>query len=156
MLGPASRSEDLVVPRREQQVLQRLHNADIDFPLIYVAHEVTKEQTKELEPAAGQSHTVLNHEKASQIIGPVPAPAETVALGDKLEHRSKQLLRAARRTAAAGGALAAGIAAAPVILVGGALAGLAQLDPIILGALPAHRAREGEPAAWFILARWDW
>src|SRR5690349_4086673 len=50
VLAPATKSEDLVVPRKERHTLERLKKAEIDFPLIYVAHEVEKEKTKELVP----------------------------------------------------------------------------------------------------------
>ena len=48
------------------------------------------------------------------------------------------------------------IEAAPVVLVGTAAAAISTIDPIIFGAVPAVSAREGEPAAWYVLARWDW
>jgi hypothetical protein len=155
ILAPASRAEDLVVPRREQAVLRRLTAADVDFQLIYTAHEVPKEKTREIV-AGADPHTDLEPAQAAEIIGPVPEPHESVRLGSRLEQRTGQVLRGVRRTALAGGALVAGLAAAPVVLAGAALAGLAQLDPIILGAMPMDEPRDGRPAAWFVLARWDW
>lgn len=61
-----------------------------------------------------------------------------------------------RKTAIAGGAVVAGIVAAPIVLAGAALAGLTHLDPIVLGAMPVREPRDGQAAAWFVLARWDW
>lgn len=156
VLAPAIRAEDLVVPKNEQEVLRRLAAADIDFPLIYTAHEVLKEKTKEIVKADDTAHTDIEVAHAAEIIGPVPDPHESVQLGDKLEKRTSQVLAGMRKTAIAGGAVVAGIVAAPVVLAGAALVGLSQLDPIVLGAMPVGEPRHGQPAAWFVLARWDW
>jgi len=156
VLAPATRPEDLVVPKREQEVLRRLAAADIDFPVIYTAHEVLKERTKEIVKADDTAHTDIEVVHAAEIIGPVPDPHDSVKLGDKLEKRTSQVLTGMRKTAIAGGAVVAGIVAAPVVLAGAALAGLAQLDPIVLGAMPVGEPRDGQAAAWFVLARWNW
>ena len=156
MLAPATRPEDLVVPKREQEILRRLAAADIDFPVIYTAHEVLKEKTKEIVKAEATPHTDIEVVHAATIIGPVPEPHESIKLGDKLEKRTSQVLTGMRKTAIAGGAVVAGIVAAPVVLAGAALAGLAQLDPIVLGAMPVGEPRDGQAAAWFVLCRWDW
>jgi hypothetical protein len=69
--------------------------------------------------------------------------------------------------------LAATVAAAPVLVAGAiavaagaaavavaaatAAAAAALLDPIVLGAWTLDREAEpGAPAAWFVLARWEW
>jgi hypothetical protein len=91
-----------------------------------------------------------------ELVGPIPDPAASVELGDRLARRSTQLITAAGRAATAVGVGALAIAAAPVALVGAAVAGMATVDPIILGAIAAASSRVGDPAAWFVLARWDW
>lgn len=156
VLGPANRSDDLVVPKAEQAVLRRLEAEDIYFPLLYVAHEVPKDKTQEIIKPAGATHAELEPAKASELIGPVPDPHSTAALGDRLNQRAGQVFRGIRRTAVAGGVLAAGVVAAPVVLTGAAFVALAQVDPIILGAIPAGESREGQLAGFFVLARWDW
>jgi hypothetical protein len=156
VLAPASKHEDAVVPRRERQALQRLADANIHFPLIYVAHEVPKEKTKELVPTDGKTHVVLEHGKADELVGPVPAPVGTLELGDRLAQRSNQVLRTVGRAVPMVGAAALAVVAAPVVLAGAVLGSLATLDPIILGACPAVSAAPGEPASWYVLARWDW
>lgn len=156
VLGPVVRRADLVVPKAEQAVLRRLVAEDIDFAMTYVAHEVQKEKTAEIVRATDTIHTDIDAEKAAEIVGPVPDPHQTVELGERLGRRTGQVLRTVRRGAVVGGAVVAGAVAAPVVLAGAALAGLAQLDPIILGAMPLGEPREGQPAAWFVLARWDW
>lgn len=156
ILGPATRDEDLVVPKPEQAVLQRLANADVEFPMIYVAHEIPKAKTMELVRSTDTVHTDIEHCQANELIGPVPEPIESVKLGQNLAQRSGKVLTTVRKTAIAGGGAVVAIAAAPVVLAGAALAGVAQLDPIILGAIPAGEPRDGEIAAFFVLARWDW
>jgi hypothetical protein len=42
------------------------------------------------------------------------------------------------------------------VITGAALASLATVDPIVFGVIPAGRAIDGQPAAWYVLARWDW
>lgn len=155
IVGPANRRQDLVVPRQEQAALRRLVAADIDMPLLYVAHEVLPEKTANL--AKGNStHVEVEPEQAAEIIGPVPDPHHTVELGQRLDRRAGQGLLALGRAAKVGGAIAVGAAAAPVIALGAAAAVLTQLDPIVLGAVPVGEPRDGQPAAWFVLARWDW
>jgi hypothetical protein len=60
----------------------------------------------------------------------------------------------------------AGVAVAPVVLAAGAvaltgaalMALLAGLDPIVFGVIPADpdSPRAGDPAAWYIIAQWNW
>jgi hypothetical protein len=54
-------------------------------------------------------------------------------------------------------ALVAGsIALSPLALLGGIAAGTTDLDPIVLGAIPAVSKVPGQPAAWYVLATWTW
>lgn len=154
VMAPVRSQDDAVVPRREREVLKRLAEENVYFPLIYSAHEVEQERTGSLAPATG--HTVLERSVGAQLVGPIPAPHESVILADRLAQRSQQVVSTVARVGRAAGIAAAGVAMAPLALVGGALAGLATLDPIILGAMPAISSNEGEPAAWFVLVRWDW
>ena len=156
VLAPAANSGDAVVPRDERQVLERLAKADLDFPLIYVAHEVEKKKTKHLEPDHGTSHVTLGNEQAIELVGTPPAPAEVVAEGERYSDRATEVLRTIGRVAPVVGKAALVIVGAPVVLGVGAIASLATLDPIILGAVPAATPEPGELAAWFVLARWDW
>lgn len=155
VLALARSPDDAVVPARERKALRGLKSNDISFPLIYVAHEVGKDKTSHLAPRDG-GHAVLERSVGSQLVGPTPEPHESVILADQLAQRSRQLVNTAARVGRAVGFAAAGAAMAPVALLGGALASLATVDPIILGAIPAISASAGEPAAWFVLVRWDW
>ncbi len=156
VLAPATTEADTVVPRRERRVLQTLTASGLQFPLIYIAHEVPKEQSQHLAPASGQGHVVLDTAEAQDLIGATPPPASSLELGERLADHSVRIAKGLRRTAAVAGAAAVGIAAAPVVLVGGAIASLAAIDPIILGAIPAVSTAHGQPAAWYVLAQWYW
>ena len=46
------------------------------------------------------------------------------------------------------------VVSAPFLIAGAGMA--AVLDPIIFGVIPAVSATPGQPAAWYVLARWDW
>jgi hypothetical protein len=156
VLAPAGKRDDAVVPPRERRILETLHAGGQEFPVIYIAHETERDKTAQALPKDGQGHTVLNRSEAEELVGPVPPPAASMALGQRLALRSVQVGNAVGRAAKVAGAVSLGIAAAPVVLVGGALAGLATIDPIVLGAIPAVSAASGEPAAFYVLARWDW
>lgn len=153
VFGPADDREDVVVPKQERLALKRLSDAGIRFPLIYVAHEVPKAKSKDLVPSDGSDHTALDVNVAKELVGPVPPPAASVELGERLAKSSVQVIKNLRRGAIAAGA----VAAAPVVLAGGALLAASQMvDPVVIGAIPAATSRPGTPAAWYVLARWDW
>lgn len=154
-LAPAKNPDDAIVPRDERQSLERLAKADIHFPLIYVAHEVDKTKTEGRLPA-DRTYVRLEPDEVGDIVPEVPEPAGPVEYANELDRRATQVLGAMRRVALFSGKAALAVAAAPVVLVGGALATVATLDPIILGAIPAVTAEAGEPAAWYVLARWEW
>ena len=44
IIGPAADLAGAIVPRAERDALTRLVRAGIDFPLVYVAHEVPKDR----------------------------------------------------------------------------------------------------------------
>jgi hypothetical protein len=163
IIGPATDRSDAIVPADERELLRRLIHAGIDFPLIYVAHEIPKGrlvvQAGTATPAGSQPVT-LRQEAAAAAVGPVPPPASTTELADRLGHSSQRLLTMLRTAAP----IAAGIVAAPVLiasapfaLAGAAITALAAgLDPIVFGVIPADPATPGQPAAWYILAQWEW
>jgi hypothetical protein len=156
LLGPAANPDDAVVPRDERRALERLAKSDLDFPLIYVAHEVDKEKTKHLDPGRDTSHVELGNEQAKNLVGPSPAPRDVLAAGERYADHATEVLRTIGRVAPIVGKAALVVVGAPVVLGVGAIASLATLDPIILGAVPAVTPEPGELAAWFVLARWDW
>ncbi len=156
VLAPVTDKEDAVVPRKERHTLEHLAHGRVPIRLIYIAHEVERKPTPTLPALPPGGHAVIDKQVGKELVGPIPAPHDAVHLADRLNHNSQKALAAAARTGKAVGAAAAVAAMAPVVLVGGALASLATLDPIILGAVPAGAPKVGEPAAWFVLARWDW
>ena len=158
IIGPAG-SSDTVIPLAEKKQLQKLLHVGIDFSLIYFAHEIPKGQ---IAMQSGTTNTAnprqvtLDQQTAAQAIGPVPPPAGTTALAERLASHSQRLLDMLRAAAPIAGAIAAAplvIAAAPFALVGTALAGL---DPIVFGVIPAGTPVPGQPAAWYVLAQWEW
>lgn len=156
IIRPAADHDDAIVPAAQRDRLQRLVHAGIDFPLVYVAHEIPKGRLAIPDRTTGAMKpqpVALDHSTAAEAIGPVPVPAATSALAERLGHRSQHLL-AVLRTALP---IARAIAAAPFILAGAAVAALANgLDPIVFGVIPAGPPSSGQPAAWYILARWEW
>ena len=154
LLGPADPDAvETIVPRAQLADLRRLSEAGIDFPVVYVAHELPKGRIQSLVPAdSALMPTMIHRTEAASLVDPVPVPRSTVELSERLSARSHQILAVLMSTVPIIGA----VAAAPFVLVGAALAGLAMMDPIVLGAMPAGRPVPGTPATWFVLARWEW
>jgi hypothetical protein len=151
IIGPAG-SSDTVIPLAEKKQLQKLLHAGIDFPLVYVAHEIPKGQIAmpdEMGNTADPRPVTLDQQAAAQAIGPIPPPAGTTALAERLGRHSQRLLYVLGAAVSAAGA----IAATPFALAGTALAGL---DPIVFGVVPAGAPIPGQPAAWYALAQWAW
>ena len=150
---------DGIIPAVQLDRLQRLVHVGLDFPRIYVAHEIPKDRLA-LTTGTNDSPVTLGEIAAAQAVGPVPPPAETSAVAAQLGHRSQQLLTALRAALPIAGAVAAApfvIAAAPFLAAGAVVAGvIAGLDPIVFGVIPAGDPVPGEPAAWYILAQWTW
>jgi hypothetical protein len=158
IIGPAG-SSDTVIPLAEKKQLQKLLHTGIDFPLIYFAHEIPKGQIAiagETASTANPRPVTLDKQTADRAIGPVPPPAGTTALAERLGSHSQRLLDLLRAATPIAGAIAVAplvIAATPFALFGAALAGL---DPIVFGVIPAGAPVPGQPAAWYVLAQWEW
>jgi hypothetical protein len=163
IITPAADASDAIVPAAERDRLHRLVHAGIDFPLVYVAHEIPKGRLAipagTIDPARLQPVT-LDHAAAAQAVGPVPPPPGTTTLAEQLGHSSQRLLTVLRAALPIAGAIAAVpflIAAAPFVAAGAAVAAIvAGLDPIVFGVIPAGDPVPGQPAAWYILAQWAW
>jgi hypothetical protein len=158
IIRPADPS-DGIIPAAQLDRLQWLVHAGLDFPRVYVAHEIPKDRLA-LPTGTSDPPVTLDHAAAGEAVGPVPPPAETSALAARLGHSSEQLLTVLRAALPIAGAIAAApfvIAAAPLLAAGAVVAGLvAGLDPIVFGVIPAGDPAPGEPAAWYILAQWAW
>jgi hypothetical protein len=155
VIGPVTSRSDAIVPRAERASLQRLLDAGIDFPMIYIAHEVPKGRLavpEKHEP--GSPPITVDEVAANAAVGPVPPPDATAALADRAGWRAQRLLRVMGIALVGVGA----IAAAPFMLAGAAVGavGALALDPIIFGVIPAGQPVPGEYGAWYILAQWDW
>lgn len=163
IIRPADDQTDAIVPKAQRETLRRLVRAGINFPLVYIAHEIPKGRlalpSHAVDMPEPQPATV-EQAVAADAIGPVPPSADTTALAQRLGRSSQHLLTALRTALPIAGAIVATpilIASAPFLLAGAAVGALAVgLDPIIFGVIPADLARPGQPAAWYVLARWEW
>jgi hypothetical protein len=162
IIRPAADGVDTVIPSAERERLLRLLEAGIDFPLIYVAHEIPKDRLAlSTRSAASPDGLRLDQAAADQAIGDVPPSPETVETADRLGRNAERMLRILRTALPiAAGVLAVPVvaAAAPFLLVGAAAAAVAGLDPIVFGVVPAEPGppMPGALAAWYVLAQWDW
>lgn len=152
VLAPAKPSDAAFVPKAQAQALARLDQRGIGFPVLYVGHEIMKGKAPGSMSARAGSLLPVPADDAIDLVGPVPPPASTVSVGEQLNESAKQVFAIMRKTVPIMGA----IAAAPFVLAGAAIASIATLDPVVFGAIPAASSAEGEPAAWYVLARWEW
>jgi hypothetical protein len=154
LIAPAGRASDSVVPRAVRQQLLALDATGMRFPLVYVAHEVPKGQLPVRAAGAGVSASpvTLDRQTADAAVGPVPPAAATVAVADQLGRASQTLLSILAKAAP----IAAAALAAPFVVTGIAVSALAGLDPMVFGVIPAGSPVAGRPAAWYLLAQWDW
>jgi hypothetical protein len=151
VIAPA-RAEDTVVPRAERHALVKLDDMGIVFPLIYVAHEIGKDRL-DAARRQGTGPVTLDRATAAHAVGSVPPPVAATMLAHRLGRSSQAVLNALRKA----GPIAGAIAASPVLLVGAAAATLAAgLDPVVFGVIPAGLPTPGQPAAWYVLASWQW
>jgi hypothetical protein len=155
IIAPADDHEQIVVPREQRQVLQRLVDGGIDFRAIYVAHEVDRAR-REGVVGGGHEPRTVTRQQGVDIVGPVPLPTAALEAGEQLDGASQRVLSAIGKAAPVAGGLLLGALAAPFVLVGAAVSGLTTLDPIVIGAIPALSPHLGEPAAFFELTSWDW
>jgi len=152
VFGPADDLEALV-PRAQYEALERLNEAGLRFPAIFIAHEIRKDLVPVPPARADGPIATVGWAEAATLVGPTPPPAESVELGHRLNESARLVLGGAVKAIKLG----AVVAAAPLMLVGAAAGALASgLDPIVIGAIPAVGSRDGDPAAWFVLVRWEW
>ena len=132
-----------------KQTLSRLHAvqaAGIEFDVMYVAHEVPKGAIRDGEPLDAQA-----------LMPPPPKQVTHLSRAFGVVARGLWAVAAAPIAASmvAGAAAAAGgLLAAPLLVVGAALA----LDPVLFGAVvtPGRALRSGEPACWFFVDSWQY
>jgi hypothetical protein len=152
---PVADHSDAVLPHQQREALLRLDDAGIDFGLVYIAHEIPKQlmlPTANPQGSTAQPVTI-DRERAARAVGAVPLHPDTVVVADQLGRSAERLVRILSKALPVLGL----VVAAPFIVAGAAVAALtAGLDPIIFGVIPAGVPVEGQPAAWYVLASWDW
>jgi hypothetical protein len=138
----------LPIPAAQRSQLKAVVETGMDFPHLYLAHELGKEQARRTRKPDFGTYRALTAAELEQLVVKPEAPSATRRTAHRFDTAARKLGRGAG-IAAAGMGMAI---AAPLLLAG------AGLDPAILGALtlPGAGHAAGTPAAWFLLARWDW
>jgi len=151
VICPAARdplvTAGLPIPARQRRALGDIVQAGLDFPRLYLAHEVPAGMA--LPAKAGSGAVVdLRDDEVHRLVSRPVAPARTVATADTLERGARTAGRAVAR-----GAVAA--ATVPILAIAAAFDGL---DPAVFGVVtaPGVPAVPGTHGAWFLLASWDW
>jgi hypothetical protein len=149
LLWPNTNSDQAVMPFLEREKLIRLTESGIDFPMTYVAHEVPKGRLALSVKGSSTDVATLQPAVAREIVGPTPMSVAGFQTSQELARHASRVLAGLRSAARTAGTLAA----APFVAAGAVLGGL---DPIVFGVVPAGGRRPNEPAAWYVLARWEW
>lgn len=139
----------LPIPRRQRVALAGLVKSGYDFGHLYLAHEIAPQVAPPMaagKPEPDGAIPISDAEVARLVIRP-EAPAAARQTAARLGRMSRTIGNAAAAAAAGAGA----IALAPMALLDG-------LDPAVLGAVvrPCDHGRSRPPAAWFLLAHWNW
>lgn len=147
----------LPIPRVELERLRRLVSA-VDFPAVYIGHDVPSGAVEIVENSAQGTQgvalaqrpgaRVIDEQTARSLVSSVPPPRATLAQSQRLGEIWGALFRGVGTAATA----AIGIALAPLVAIPSLFQGVAFADPVILGAVP-HGV---DTAAWFVLAQWDY
>ena len=166
VLAPAeddahAQSGSFRVPRAQLADLHRLEYAGLNFPAIYVAHEVPNEQTIRGTLPARQTHSEIDVVRQSRtitptaaraLVGPIPPPARTVRRSANMGQVATSIFKQMAKSVPVMAGLATGAVAAPFVLLS-----QVEFDPIIFGAVPLYDTlMPGTPAVWFELTRWTW
>jgi len=135
------------IPTKQRATLDQLVHAGMNFPHLYFAHEVPKNLTLPTGAVDGDGKVKLKDADIARLVVRPDMPAKTRKTTERLETATRLAARGAARV----GAAAAMVAAAPLLLLDG-------LDPAVLGAItrPQDRDQPAPPAAFFLLAHWDW
>ena len=150
VLGPTTAEDAHYIPRAQRRKLERLEQSGFNVPTLFIAHEIPKGNVPQTVGSPVGTTADVSEEVAKKAVGPIPPPAGTVEIGERLSERAHQVFSALGKTVPIIGT----VIAAPFLLAGAVAS--AALDPIIFGVIPAVSTAPGEPAAWFVLARWDW
>lgn len=156
--GPFDEHEEAYFPVAEQHKLRELRAvSEFAKAPIYIGHEIPKEKTNAIAKAQN-GRTTIQRSEATALIGPAPLPIVGIEASERYGRYAGQVIQGLKvaGTIGLGAAVVAGAAAVVVAAAPFALLGVLALDPVIVAAIPAGRATAGTPAAWYVVARWDW
>jgi hypothetical protein len=151
----------LPIPRRQLAQLKRLPESGLNFPAVFVAHEIPKgAATPSALPARRTSTAIdvargfrsITPRAAQELVGPPPLPARPVRRSKQLGSAATEVFKLMGQSLPVMAGLAVGAALAPLALVS-----VFESDPIVFGAVPLYDSlAPGTPAVFFELVRWTW
>ncbi len=158
---PLIHKGEMAIPADQLNNLKKIDDAGVEFTALLIAHELPPTAIPTSRMGRGWHEldrydlAVLEHN--ARVPAPLPTVRETQRVGDRIEHLTRrtidgvsQLAKTSKTTSRAGWKVGLGAAA-------GVAAALVALDPIIIGTTTiSGQPNEGELAAYFMLARWDW
>jgi hypothetical protein len=140
--------DGLPIPAAQRRQLEEVVKTGMDFPHLYLAHELTKKDSGRAAKPDFATYRTLTADELKPLLVRPEAPAAARQTAQRVDSIARTAGRGIGMAAIGAGMLMA----APLLLAG------AGLDPVVLGALtlPGGAHTPGTPAAWFLLARWDW
>lgn len=158
---PLIRKGEMAIPTGQLNNLKKIDDAGVEFTELLIAHELPAEAIPTSRTGGDwrelDRHDLAVLEHNARVPAPLPTVRETRRVGDRIEHLTRRTIDGVSRLAKTGDAVGrfswkVGLGAAT-----GVVAALVALDPIIIGTTTiSGQPNEGELAAYFMLARWDW
>ncbi len=140
----------LPIPADVRDRLRRLVAAGVDFPAVYLVHEVAGSASGLVRGAEGHGLEALTPAAARDLVGAAPPERRSQQVSARLGGTVEKVGRAARRSlrlSGSAGRAAGAMAAAPFVL----------LDPMVIGVVTADGSvTPGDTAAFFLIAEWHW
>jgi hypothetical protein len=153
----------LPIPAANLETLWRLVDGGVDFPAVYIAHDIPAGAIEALEAASTAATTmslvpsrgpfVISPDLARQVVPAVPPPERTLEWSRRYGLACDVTLKALAVVATA----AIGVAVAPLFVVPSIFQGLLYTDPVLFGAMPLEICLgEEAPVGWFLITSWSY
>ena len=138
----------LPIPATQQRRLEALVENGMDFPHLYLAHELARNAPDRTAKPSFSTHRTLTDTELKHLLVRPEAPVAVYKAAKRVDTVARTVGRGLGFAAVGAGI----VMAAPLLLVG------SGLDPAVLGALtlPGTGHKPGTRAAWFLLASWHW
>ncbi len=157
---PLVRRGEMAIPKNQYENLERINDSGVEFTELLIAHELPPNAIATSRNGGWRdlnSYDLSALEHNARVPAPLPAVRETRRVGDQIEHLTRRTIDGVSQLARTGDTIGRSTWKIGLGAATGVAAALVALDPIIIGNTTlSGDPNEGEPAAHYVLARWDW